>query len=259
MDSAADNDFVQKPEPSPLKKPRPSTSNGANGSAPPPKKRARKSQVDSDDDDHRPRNTQGGEDQNMNDADSDSEDEGPEARQHVRDVDGLAASFSFLSHLPPSHMQDALLTWGDNFRYVPGSIVRVALVNFVTYDKVEFSPGPSLNMVLGPNGTGKSTLACAIALGLGFPPKVCPISAVVRPEVEFRETRRADSSTLFHQVLGRSGKLAEFVKTGYEESTIEIELKGLPGQGNATIKRILNKDNDKSKFTLNGTPMFPLS
>lgn len=196
MDSAADNDFVQKPEPSPLKKPRPSTSNGANGSAPPPKKRARKSQVDSDDDDHRPRNTQGGEDQNMNDADSDSEDEGPEARQHVRDVDG----------------------------YVPGSIVRVALVNFVTYDKVEFSPGPSLNMVLGPNGTGKSTLACAIALGLGFPPKV----------------------------LGRSGKLAEFVKTGYEESTIEIELKGLPGQGNATIKRILNKDNDKSKFTLNG-------
>ena len=54
----------------------------------------------------------------------------------------------------------------------PGSIVRVKLENFVTYDAVEFSPGPSLNMVIGPNGTGKSTLVCAICLGLGWGPQV---------------------------------------------------------------------------------------
>ena len=57
-------------------------------------------------------------------------------------------------------------------RYVPGSIVRIQLRNFVTYDWVEFRPGPYLNMILGPNGTGKSSIACAIALGLNFPPSV---------------------------------------------------------------------------------------
>lgn len=56
--------------------------------------------------------------------------------------------------------------------YQPGSIVRVELKNFVTYTAVEFFPGPSLNMVIGPNGTGKSTLVCAICLGLGWGPQV---------------------------------------------------------------------------------------
>ena len=57
-------------------------------------------------------------------------------------------------------------------RFIPGSIVRVQLRNFVTYDYVEFTPGPYLNMILGPNGTGKSSIACAICLGLNFPPSV---------------------------------------------------------------------------------------
>ena len=59
-------------------------------------------------------------------------------------------------------------------KHLPGSIVRVKLVNFVTYTAVEFFPGPSLNMVIGPNGTGKSTLVCAICLGLGWGPQVGP-------------------------------------------------------------------------------------
>jgi predicted ATPase len=42
----------------------------------------------------------------------------------------------------------------------------------MTYDQVEFKPGPHLNMILGPNGTGKSSIAAAIAIGLGFPAKV---------------------------------------------------------------------------------------
>ena len=54
----------------------------------------------------------------------------------------------------------------------PGAIVRVKLTNFVTYTAAEFFPGPNLNMVIGPNGTGKSTLVCAVCLGLGWGPKV---------------------------------------------------------------------------------------
>lgn len=52
--------------------------------------------------------------------------------------------------------------------FQPGSIVRVKLKNFVTYTAAEFHLGPSLNMIIGPNGTGKSTLVCAICLGLGW-------------------------------------------------------------------------------------------
>jgi len=60
----------------------------------------------------------------------------------------------------------------ERFRYVTGSILRIACQSFLTYDNVEFKPGPALNMIIGPNGTGKSTIACAIAIGLGFNARV---------------------------------------------------------------------------------------
>lgn len=53
-------------------------------------------------------------------------------------------------------------------KHQPGAIVRVRLRNFVTYKDATFEPGPTLNMVIGPNGNGKSTLVCAICLGLGW-------------------------------------------------------------------------------------------
>lgn len=56
--------------------------------------------------------------------------------------------------------------------FKPGAIVRIKLRDFVTYSNAEFFPGPKLNMVIGPNGTGKSTLVCAICLGLGWGPQV---------------------------------------------------------------------------------------
>lgn len=56
--------------------------------------------------------------------------------------------------------------------YKVGAIKRIKVTNFVTYTQAEFFPGPKLNMVIGPNGTGKSTLVCAICLGLGWGPQV---------------------------------------------------------------------------------------
>lgn len=35
-----------------------------------------------------------------------------------------------------------------------------------TYDYSEVYPGPNLNMIVGANGTGKSSIVCAICLGL---------------------------------------------------------------------------------------------
>lgn len=62
--------------------------------------------------------------------------------------------------------------------FKPGAIVRIKLTDFVTYTSAEFFPGPRLNMVIGPNGTGKSTLVCAICLGLGWGPQVQSICSI---------------------------------------------------------------------------------
>ena len=79
---------------------------------------------------------------------------------------------SYLSQVNGHNNRDVSLPKTAPSKYQAGSIVRVKLANFVTYTAVEFFPGPSLNMVIGPNGTGKSTLVCAICLGMGWGPKV---------------------------------------------------------------------------------------
>lgn len=74
-------------------------------------------------------------------------------------------------------------------KHGPGAIVRVKLTDFVTYNSAEFFPGPSLNMVIGPNGTGKSTLVCAICLGLGWGPQVRKLLSQIPPEWDILEAR----------------------------------------------------------------------
>ncbi|KAL2003544.1 hypothetical protein VTN02DRAFT_3434 [Thermoascus thermophilus] len=114
-----------------------------------------------------------------------------------------------------------------NGEFKPGAIVRIKLTDFVTYTSAEFFPGPKLNMVIGPNGTGKSTLVCAICLGLGWGP----------------------------QHLGRAKDPGEFVKHGCREATIEIELAGPPRyRRNPVVSRTIKRDGNKSTFTINGEP-----
>ena len=130
-------------------------------------------------------------------------------------------------------------------KYQPGSIVRVELKNFVTYTAVEFFPGPSLNMVIGPNGTGKSTLVCAICLGLGWGPQVSlQGQSVLR--------RGADRP----QHLGRAKEVSEYVKHGCQEAMIEIELAkdGKRFQNNITIRCTIKRDGNKTIFSVNGKP-----
>ena len=60
----------------------------------------------------------------------------------------------------------------DEGDYVPGALMRVRLHNFMTHRDATFEPGPRLNVVLGPNGTGKSAFVCAVCVGLGGSPKL---------------------------------------------------------------------------------------
>ncbi|KAI8087305.1 P-loop containing nucleoside triphosphate hydrolase protein [Thamnidium elegans] len=114
-----------------------------------------------------------------------------------------------------------LLVGNDGF--VQGSIVKITLTNFVTYDYCEIMPGPQMNMIIGPNGTGKSTIVCAIALGLGGSPAL----------------------------LGRAKNIAEFVKTGADEATISIELKMVETR-NVVIQRTFKKVDNTNTWRKNG-------
>ena len=42
----------------------------------------------------------------------------------------------------------------------------------MTYKHCVFKPGPRINLVIGPNGVGKSSILCAVVLGLGGKPKL---------------------------------------------------------------------------------------
>ncbi|KAI0152948.1 P-loop containing nucleoside triphosphate hydrolase protein [Xylariaceae sp. FL1272] len=109
--------------------------------------------------------------------------------------------------------------------FAPGAIVRVRVDNFVTYEHAEFLPGPNLNMVIGPNGTGKSSLVCAICLGLGYHPK--------------------------H--LGRASHVGEFVKHGKDTALIEVELQKRPNErANHVIRVQINREDNGRKWWLNG-------
>ena len=173
-------------------------------------------------------------------------------RKKARLTNGIASPSSNGSlltngHHPQSNIlqRETLKARDSRKKFQPGSIVRVELKNFVTYTAVEFFPGPSLNMVIGPNGTGKSTLVCAICLGLGWGPQV---SLGEEPVLQ----RNADGQ----QHLGRAKEVSEYVKHGCQEAMIEIELAkdGKRFKDNIVIRCTIKREGNKTVFSVNGKP-----
>ncbi|XP_063106135.1 structural maintenance of chromosomes protein 5 isoform X2 [Cavia porcellus] len=105
--------------------------------------------------------------------------------------------------------------------FVEGSIVRITMENFLTYDICEVSPGPHLNMIIGANGTGKSSIVCAICLGLAGKPAF----------------------------MGRADKVGFFVKRGCSKGMVEIEL--FRTSGNLVITREIDVTKNQSFWFIN--------
>lgn len=115
----------------------------------------------------------------------------------------------------------------DFDKFAPGAIIKVKVENFVTYALTEFVLSPSLNMIIGPNGTGKSTFVCAVCLGLAGSPLL----------------------------LGRQKALSGFIKNGESCATIEITLKNVPGERRPII--VVKRDfysTNKSDWYIDGRP-----
>uniref|UniRef100_A0A0E0BKJ5 Structural maintenance of chromosomes protein 5 n=1 Tax=Oryza glumipatula TaxID=40148 RepID=A0A0E0BKJ5_9ORYZ len=108
--------------------------------------------------------------------------------------------------------------------YVPCNIVEIELLNFMTYDRLACRPGPRLNLVAGPNGSGKGSLVCAIALALTADPSV----------------------------LGRAASVGAFVKRGEESGHVKISLSGNTPEHIIRITRKIDTKN-KSEWLLDAT------
>ncbi|XP_073490680.1 structural maintenance of chromosomes protein 5 [Aquarana catesbeiana] len=110
----------------------------------------------------------------------------------------------------------------DESSHVEGAIVRIKMENFLTYDLCEVFPGPHLNMIVGANGTGKSSIVCAICLGLA-------------------------GKTSF---IGRADKVGFYVKRGCQKGMVELEL--YKASGNLVITREIQVSNNQSTWFING-------
>ncbi|KAK8782831.1 hypothetical protein V5799_015825 [Amblyomma americanum] len=95
-------------------------------------------------------------------------------------------------------------------KYANGAVVRIQLEDFMAYRQMEVRPGPNLNVVVGVNGTGKSSLVCALCLGL--------------------------CGTPFQ--LARAASPADYIRTGANRARIEIELCNHE-RGNYVIERTI--------------------
>uniref|UniRef100_A0A452V9L8 Structural maintenance of chromosomes protein 5 n=1 Tax=Ursus maritimus TaxID=29073 RepID=A0A452V9L8_URSMA len=96
--------------------------------------------------------------------------------------------------------------------------IKFALFNTL-FEKV--SPGPHLNMIIGANGTGKSSIVCAICLGLAGKPAF----------------------------MGRADKVGFFVKRGCSKGMVEIEL--FRTSGNLVITREIDVAKNQSSWFIN--------
>ena len=121
---------------------------------------------------------------------------------------------------------------------------------------IDVAPGPQLNLVVGPNGecglffggqawtekgwsvapspspthhpsgAGKSSLVCAICIGLGGSPFI----------------------------LGRSRDVGEYVRRGSQRGWVEITLSRGPGLPSTALRRDLTAGSNASEWRLNGSP-----
>ncbi|CAL8368433.1 unnamed protein product [Lota lota] len=146
-------------------------------------------------------------------------------RSKKRRIAHAIANFGVVNNVPPmfagSDPDACVASDQSTGSFVEGSIHRITMKNFLTYDFSVVYPGSNLNMIVGANGTGKSSIVCAICLGLAGKTAI----------------------------LGRGDKVGLFVKRGCRKGSIEIEL--YKNDGNVVINREINTDN-LSAWMLNG-------
>ncbi|KAE9551236.1 hypothetical protein FO519_005547 [Halicephalobus sp. NKZ332] len=108
--------------------------------------------------------------------------------------------------------------------YSHGAIMKLVFHDFLTYHHVECVPGPFMNVIIGPNGTGKSTIICGICLASGGSPKL----------------------------LGRSDNKGDFIKHGKNDGYVEMYLKDAEAKDGVKVFKIHLKQPNSAFYLING-------
>ncbi len=103
----------------------------------------------------------------------------------------------------------------------PRSIKKIVLTNFMTHKYTVVHPSSRINLVMGANGSGKSSLVCALCLGLGGSP--------------------AD--------MRRSSDVKDFILNGATEASIEITLQG-PGKNYVVTRQLTMSGSGKNASSI---------
>ena len=106
-----------------------------------------------------------------------------------------------------STMASASTAVSAPFEYANGSIKSVTVSNFLLYHgTVKVTFGPRVNLIVGPNGNGKSSIVAAIMLGLGGTPKMIGrqenIGGFIRRR-DVGETEPIKEATILVEMNGR--------------------------------------------------------
>lgn len=104
-----------------------------------------------------------------------------------------------------------------------GKIHSIYLKNFMTHGEITVRPGQELNIVIGPNGTGKSAIVAGIIIGMGGSTKI----------------------------LSEHNKLCDYVKNGKDQAATRIVLHRDDNGGKVRFERHFGRDN-KSAFAIDG-------
>ncbi|XP_023031430.1 structural maintenance of chromosomes protein 5 [Drosophila willistoni] len=110
----------------------------------------------------------------------------------------------------------------DNGIGMIGRIKTVYCKDFVSYNEIAYCPKKYLNVLTGPNGTGKSTIVSAIILGFGGEP----------------------------QLLNRSSSISDYIQSNKTQATIIIEIYGRGENEIDTFRRTINQTGP-SKYAIN--------
>jgi len=121
-------------------------------------------------------------------------------------------------------------------KYPRGAIYRIKLHNFMSYTDAEIvDPGPNLNCIIGPNGTGKSSIVCAMCVGLGG---------------ELKVTERGDKISACVHGNGKAMRDGVPITKGF----VETELWEGNGPGKNLVVKVEFTIEDKQTWTLDGAP-----
>lgn len=139
------------------------------------------------------------------------------------------------------------------------SIKKIKLRNFMVHSFIELDCSSRINLILGANGSGKSSIVCAICLGLGGDPgnmnrdgKLESVSRTALPGHAWRSTK-SDQYPYPRRHLPPlvPHPPPQYVKTGKNMAEIEITVMGPPGKGDYRITRVIRpkKEGDPTGVT----------